>query len=171
MASSSLSCPRYEDRHEMLFFILPLFLLCWASRQPVVVHKRSYVLRSHPPLSLKLLQIPCPQHGELLVRTKACSVYRSDLHVLKGVLPLTSPSIVGHEITGEVINHNPLTDPKIIYRFPVGSLVVRAFNMPYGSCFHCFKVDLSFFPFFFWTGWRLMPSSFDKPPGSIRMTR
>ncbi|XP_030462787.1 uncharacterized protein LOC115682645 [Syzygium oleosum] len=91
------------------------------------------------PLSLELLQIPRPQPGEVLIRTKACGVCHSDLHVLKGELPFASPCVVGHEITGEVVEQHPLTDPKIVHRFPVGSLVVGAFIMPCGSCFHCSK--------------------------------
>lgn len=47
----------------------------------------------------------------------ACGVCHSDLHVIKGELPFASPCVVGHEITGEVIEHGPLTDSKIIERF------------------------------------------------------
>ncbi|GMP81237.1 hypothetical protein CsSME_00036016 [Camellia sinensis var. sinensis] len=50
-----------------------------------------------------------------------------------------TPCVVGHEITGEVVEHGPLTDTKIIERFPVGAHVVGAFIMPCGSCFFCNK--------------------------------
>ncbi|KAI6700001.1 hypothetical protein NL676_014325 [Syzygium grande] len=86
------------------------------------------------PLSLELLQIPRPQPGEVLIRTKACGVCCSDLPVLKGDHTFASPCVVGHEITGEVVEHHPLTDSKMVHRFPVGSLVV---GMPCGSYFHC----------------------------------
>ncbi len=46
----------------------------------------------------------------------ACGVCHSDLHVMKGELPFASPCVVGHEITGEVAEHGPLTDSKIIER-------------------------------------------------------
>lgn len=47
----------------------------------------------------------------------ACGVCHSDLHVIKGELPFASPCVVGHEITGEVVEHGPLTDTKTIERF------------------------------------------------------
>lgn len=47
----------------------------------------------------------------------ACGVCHSDLHVIKGELPFASPCVVGHEITGEVVEHGPLTDSKIVERF------------------------------------------------------
>lgn len=46
----------------------------------------------------------------------ACGVCHSDLHVLKGELPFASPCVVGHEITGEVVEHGPHTDSGIIKR-------------------------------------------------------
>ena len=47
----------------------------------------------------------------------ACGVCHSDLHVMKGEIPFSSPCAIGHEITGEVVEHGPLTDHKIIQRF------------------------------------------------------
>lgn len=47
----------------------------------------------------------------------ACGVCHSDLHVMKGEIPFASPCVIGHEITGEVVEHGPLTDHKIIKRF------------------------------------------------------
>lgn len=35
---------------------------------------------------------------------------------MKGELPFASPCVVGHEITGEVVEHGQLTDTKIIER-------------------------------------------------------
>ncbi|CAL5380240.1 unnamed protein product [Camellia sinensis] len=72
-------------------------------------------------------------------KVQACGVCHSDLHVIIGELPFASPCVVGHEITGEVVEHGPLTDTKIIERFPVGAHVVGAFIMPCGSCFFCNK--------------------------------
>ncbi|KAI4369309.1 hypothetical protein MLD38_017764 [Melastoma candidum] len=91
------------------------------------------------PLSLEELRIPRPSSGELLIKTKACGVCHSDLHVMKGEIPFSSPCVVGHEITGEVVEHGPQTDHKITERFPVGSRVVGAFIMPCGSCSYCAK--------------------------------
>ncbi|KAK4393708.1 Succinate-semialdehyde dehydrogenase (acetylating) [Sesamum angolense] len=91
------------------------------------------------PLTFEDFEMPRPKANEVLIKTKACGVCHSDLHVIKGELPFASPCVVGHEITGEVVEHGPLTDSKIIERFQVGSQVVGAFIMPCGSCFFCSK--------------------------------
>ncbi|CAL9179314.1 unnamed protein product, partial [Musa hybrid cultivar] len=91
------------------------------------------------PLTIEEFHMPKPKAGELLIKTKACGVCHSDLHVLKGELPFSSPCVVGHEITGEVVEHGAHTDSGIIKRFPVGSHVVGAFIMPCGNCFFCVK--------------------------------
>lgn len=36
---------------------------------------------------------------------------------MKGEIPFASPCVIGHEITGEVVEHGPLTDHKIIKRY------------------------------------------------------
>lgn len=46
----------------------------------------------------------------------ACGVCHSDLHVMKGEIPFASPCVVGHEITGEVVEHGALSDGTIIAR-------------------------------------------------------
>jgi len=45
-----------------------------------------------------------------------CGVCHSDLHVMKGEIPFSSPCVVGHEITGEVVEHGQHTDSKTIER-------------------------------------------------------
>ncbi|XP_050206595.1 uncharacterized protein LOC126656147 [Mercurialis annua] len=91
------------------------------------------------PLTIEQFQIPRPKASELLIKTKACGVCHSDLHVIKGELPFASPCVIGHEITGEVVEHGPLTDRKIVERFPIGSRVIGAFIMPCGNCSYCSK--------------------------------
>ncbi|XP_038973736.1 alcohol dehydrogenase-like [Phoenix dactylifera] len=91
------------------------------------------------PLTIEEFHMPRPKAGELLIKTKACGVCHSDLHVMKGELPFSSPCVVGHEITGEVVDHGAYTDTRVIKRFPIGSHVVGAFIMPCGNCFFCVK--------------------------------
>eukprot|EP00262_Sarcandra_glabra_P021292 TRINITY_DN8917_c0_g1_i1.p1 TRINITY_DN8917_c0_g1~~TRINITY_DN8917_c0_g1_i1.p1 ORF type:complete len:442 (+),score=67.55 TRINITY_DN8917_c0_g1_i1:69-1328(+) len=90
-------------------------------------------------LTIEEFHMPRPRAGEILIKTKACGVCHSDLHVMKGELPFASPCVVGHEITGEVVDHGAHTDSGIIQRFPVGAHVVGAFIMPCGNCFYCVK--------------------------------
>ncbi|KAK4264650.1 hypothetical protein QN277_025797 [Acacia crassicarpa] len=91
------------------------------------------------PLSIEEFHIPRPKAGEVLVKTKACGVCHSDLHVIKDEIPFSSPCVLGHEITGEVVEHGPLTDNKTKERLPVGSRVVGSFIMPCGNCSYCSK--------------------------------
>lgn len=103
-------------------------------------HMRAAVFwEPNKPLTLEDFHMPRPKANEVLIKTKACGVCHSDLHVIKGELPFASPCVVGHEITGEVVEVGPLTDSKIIQRFPIGTHVVGAFIMPCGSCFYCSK--------------------------------
>lgn len=91
------------------------------------------------PMTFEDFEMPRPKVNEVLIKTKACGVCHSDLHVMKGELPFPSPCVVGHEITGEVVEHGPLTDTKTIERLPLGARVVGAFIMPCGNCFFCTK--------------------------------
>ncbi|BBM98128.1 succinate semialdehyde reductase (NADPH) [Marchantia polymorpha subsp. ruderalis] len=91
------------------------------------------------PMTIEDLKMPRPQTGEVLIRTKACGVCHSDLHVIKADQPYPSPVVLGHEITGEVVEHGPHTDEATRKRLPLGGRVVGAFIMPCGGCFFCVK--------------------------------
>eukprot|EP01018_Ginkgo_biloba_P023783 Gb_00946 [translate_table: standard] len=91
------------------------------------------------PMSIEQFHMPRPKAGEILVKTKACGVCHSDLHVMTGDLPFARPCVVGHEITGEVVEHGAYTDSGVVKRFPIGARVVGAFIMPCGNCFYCVK--------------------------------
>lgn len=103
-------------------------------------YMRGAVFREpNKPLTIEEFHIPRPKAGELLIKTKGCGVCHSDLHVMKGEIPFSSPCVVGHEITGEVVEHGQHTDSKTIERLPIGSRVVGAFIMPCGNCSYCSK--------------------------------
>lgn len=53
---------------------------------------------------------------DVVIMNAACGVCHSDLHVMKGEIPFASPCVVGHEITGEVVEHGALSDGTIIAR-------------------------------------------------------
>lgn len=50
-----------------------------------------------------LRPVPQPLTGEVLLRVRACGVCRTDLHLLDGELPVSTPIVPGHEIVGEVV--------------------------------------------------------------------
>jgi len=56
------------------------------------------------PLELAEIDEPVPGRDQILIRTRACAVCRTDLHVLDGDLQHPKlPLILGHEIVGEVV--------------------------------------------------------------------
>jgi threonine dehydrogenase-like Zn-dependent dehydrogenase len=78
-------------------------------------------------LELGPLPDPVPQAGEVLVRTLACGVCASDLHVLQHGRELTEwsraangpftmdlerPVVLGHEYTAEIVDYGPKTERK-----------------------------------------------------------
>eukprot|EP00898_Chlorokybus_atmophyticus_P001780 jgi/Chlat1/2602/Chrsp178S02453 len=69
----------------------------------------------------------------------AAVIHAVDLHVIKGEQPFPFPCVLGHEVTGEVVEHGPNTDPATVERLPVGMRVVSAFIMPCGGCFFCLR--------------------------------
>ncbi|HEV7732878.1 MAG TPA: zinc-dependent alcohol dehydrogenase family protein [Candidatus Binatia bacterium] len=65
----------------------------------------------HEPLRLVGRPSPAPGAHEVLLRTLACGVCRTDLHVVDGELPHPSlPLVPGHEIVGTVIGIGPDVD-------------------------------------------------------------
>ena len=88
-------------------------------------------------LELGALPDPVPQAGEVLVRTLACGVCASDLHVLQHGRELTEwsraangpftmdlerPVVLGHEYTAEIVDFGPKTERKLA----VGSVVTSS---------------------------------------------
>jgi len=79
-------------------------------------------------LEVGALPDPVPQAGEVLVRTLACGVCASDLHVLRHgrelvewsraangpfTMDLERPVVLGHEYTAEIVDHGPKTERKL----------------------------------------------------------
>ncbi len=56
------------------------------------------------PLRIDRRDVPMPADGQVLLRTEACAVCRTDLHVVDGELPRPAlPLVPGHEIVGTVL--------------------------------------------------------------------
>lgn len=56
------------------------------------------------PLVVKEVEDPEPKPGEVLIRTRAAGICRTDLKVIDGSIPtVETPLIPGHEIAGEVV--------------------------------------------------------------------
>jgi len=93
--------------------------------------KAYQVVESGKPLQLNEFETPEPQGSEVLLKTVACGVCHSDVHIHEGAfdlgggnklpLPLEMPYTLGHEIFGEVIKLGPdasdinIGDKRVVY--------------------------------------------------------
>jgi propanol-preferring alcohol dehydrogenase len=83
-------------------------------------------------LSIDEVPTPAPGRGEVLLKTLACGVCRTDLHIVEGELPaLHSRIIPGHQVVGEVMQG---ATPEL----PVGTRVgVSWMGGVDGDCWFC----------------------------------
>jgi succinate semialdehyde reductase (NADPH) len=84
------------------------------------------------PLALERIPIPKPRRDEVLVKVAACGVCHTDLHVMKGEVAFPTPAVLGHEISGTIVELGQEVDGPA-----VGTRVVGTFVMPCGKCAHC----------------------------------
>jgi alcohol dehydrogenase, propanol-preferring len=86
------------------------------------------------PLALVERPVPTPQHGEVLVRVRACGVCRTDLHLAEGELvPRRRGVVPGHEVVGEVVRLGEGAD-----RFRIGDRIGIAWlRHTCGACHWC----------------------------------
>jgi S-(hydroxymethyl)glutathione dehydrogenase / alcohol dehydrogenase len=64
--------------------------------------KAAVLFEAKRPLSIEDVTIDAPRAHEVLIRTAACGVCRSDLHFVDGAYPHPLPGIPGHEAAGVV---------------------------------------------------------------------
>jgi 2-desacetyl-2-hydroxyethyl bacteriochlorophyllide A dehydrogenase len=81
---------------------------------------------------------PVPAPGEVVVRTGAAGVCRTDLKVLDGVIPTVPlPLIPGHELAGEVVAVGEGVDAG-----QVGARVLVGLDLSCGICQYCSRGEL-----------------------------
>lgn len=61
-------------------------------------------------LEIEDVDRPKPGPGEVLVAVEACGICHSDLHLLEGDMPITTPRTLGHEAAGSVAEVGPGVD-------------------------------------------------------------
>jgi len=85
-------------------------------------------------LNIEDLPTPKPARGEVLLKVAACGVCHTDLHVLKAEVAFPVPGVLGHEVSGTVVEVGAdVTNVRIDDR------VVCSFIMPCGNCRHCVR--------------------------------
>jgi putative phosphonate catabolism associated alcohol dehydrogenase len=85
------------------------------------------------------LPLPTLRSGEVLVRITCCTLCGSDLHTFQGRRSTPTPTILGHEILGEVAVLGPGEPVLDLSGRPlkVGDRVTWSIGASCGSCFFC----------------------------------
>lgn len=94
--------------------------------------KAAVFVGANQPLRIEQIPIPKPRAGEVLVKVAACGVCHTDLHVMLGEVNFPTPAVLGHEISGHVVELG-LGSKKV----KVGQPVVSSFIIPCGACQYC----------------------------------
>ncbi|MDH3499258.1 MAG: alcohol dehydrogenase catalytic domain-containing protein [Acidimicrobiia bacterium] len=90
------------------------------------------------PLAIRDVADPALGAGEVLVRTGASGICRTDLKIIDGAVPsVTPPLILGHELAGEVAALGPGVDS-----VDVGARVVVGLDVSCGVCGYCARGQL-----------------------------
>jgi len=82
-------------------------------------------------------EVPCkePNDNEVLIRVHYCGICGTDVHIYegeKGSAEVTPPSILGHELSGQVVNVG-----KNVKKVKAGDRVSVDPNDYCGKCYHC----------------------------------
>lgn len=84
------------------------------------------------PVVIEEIPRPTPKAGEVLVKVAATGVCHTDLHVMKGEVGFPMPCVLGHEMSGQVVDLG-----ENVRNVAVGDRVVSSFIMPCGVCTYC----------------------------------
>ena len=96
---------------------------------------RAAVLRDYDKgLQVETIRTPRPKAGEVLIKVTACGLCHSDLHVIGGAIAFPLPAVLGHEVSGTIVELGPGTEHTGL---EVGQQVAGGFLMPCGQCRHC----------------------------------
>jgi succinate semialdehyde reductase (NADPH) len=94
--------------------------------------KAAVVREVSGPFVIEEVRDPRPAAGEILVEVSACGVCHTDLHVHDGSVPFPFPCVLGHEVSGIVLE---LGDG--VEHLRRGDRVAAGFIMPCGACRQC----------------------------------
>lgn len=104
---------------------------------PVTVN--AAVLReTNQPLVIEKVDIDDPGPREVRIKTKACGVCHSDLHMAEGKYPWKYPTILGHEAAGIV----DAVGDQVTYVKP-GDTVITCLSAFCGECEYCLSGKMS----------------------------
>lgn len=84
------------------------------------------------PISVEQITVAAPRRTEVTIKVAACGVCHTDLSAMNGTLPIPPPLVLGHELSGVVVEVGEgVTD------LAVGDHVVGSFTANCGKCDFC----------------------------------
>jgi len=103
--------------------------------------KAAVLFEAKQPLSIEEVSVAAPAAHEVLIRTAAVGVCRSDLHFVDGAYPHAMPTIPGHEASGvvEAVGSE-------VRSVEVGDHVVTCLSAFCGHCEFCVTGNMSLCP-------------------------
>ena len=92
-------------------------------------------------IGLRELSIPDPRESEILVRVLGCTICGSDLHSFHGRRTVPVPTVLGHEIVGEIIQFGHRTSIVDLAgrELQVGDRVTWSIMANCGTCSYCVR--------------------------------
>jgi len=94
---------------------------------------KAAVLHGLNELRLENVDNPVIKPGTILLKVHSCAICGSDLRILKyGNNRVNYPSIIGHEISGEVVAVDECVD-----NFKIGDRIALGADVPCGNCNYC----------------------------------
>jgi O-acetyl-ADP-ribose deacetylase (regulator of RNase III) len=111
---------------------------------PLPATMRAAVLSADGVVRVERIPVPRPRATEALLRVQACGVCHTDLHVVKGEVGFPKPCVLGHDVSGVVVELGDAGDADDSRdsdpgpdRLAVGDRVVGGFIMPCTECDSC----------------------------------
>ena len=84
-------------------------------------------------LRLEERPVPMVKPGSILLKVKACAMCGSDLRILRDGSPrITKPRIIGHEVSGEIVEVGAGVEG-----YSIGDRISTGADVPCGNCDHC----------------------------------
>lgn len=92
-------------------------------------------------VALRHFSTPAPGPGEILVRVLGCTICGSDLHSIDARRTVPIPTVLGHEIVGEIVALGPGAPTADLSGVPLrrGQRVTWAIVANCGTCFYCLR--------------------------------
>lgn len=95
--------------------------------------KAAVLREARRPLTIEEIEMPAIREDELLIKVAACGVCHTDLKVTEGRSPFTSPTILGHEVSGTLEQ----VGQALRSSFQEGDRVIVGMRYKCGRCRYC----------------------------------